>query len=64
MSQVVIYRGIVVTPSERAEGRIRVETTNMIEAQRAGLAFHEMREGQAVFAAWVDEKDLIPVDAD
>ncbi|MCB1044814.1 MAG: hypothetical protein KDC35_17880 [Acidobacteria bacterium] len=58
----VVYRGVLVSPVDRSAERIRIETTNMNDAQKAGIPFSEMRNGKAVFAEWVPETDLVPLD--
>ena len=63
MSQIVIYKGIAVQPVERENGKIRVQSRNAADAQKAGLTFKEMDGMAAVFEAWAPEDELVPVDA-
>ena len=62
MSQIVIYKGIVVEPKERHDGKILVRTTNPVDANKAKIPFKDMEGGTAVFEAWVPEGDLVAVD--
>ena len=62
MSQIVIYRGVMVQPLEHSGKRFLVQTKNPSDAQKADISFKGMVEGQAVFEAWVDEDDLVAVD--
>lgn len=62
MSQTVIYKGVVVVPLERADGKIRVRTQNPADAQKADLPFKDMEGGRPCFEAWVPEDQLVPVD--
>ncbi len=62
MSQVVIYKGIMVEPLERSGDKIRIRTLNPGDANRAGLSFKEMDGGKAVFESWVGEDELVPVE--
>lgn len=61
MSQMVVYRGVVVTPTQRDGQRILVECADMSAAQKAEIPFHEMRDGKAIFAVWAEESDLVAV---
>ena len=63
MSQIVVYKGIMVEPMDRSGGRILVRTKNPGDAQKAGLPFKDMEGGTAIFEDWVDESSLVPVDA-
>ena len=58
MSQIVIYKGVVVTPADRDGDRILVRTTNAGDAQKAGIPFKEMDGTTAVFETWVEESQL------
>ncbi len=62
MSQLVIYKGIVVQPVEGSSGKIRIQTTNPGDANKAGIPFKDMVDGAAVFETWVAEDQLVPVD--
>lgn len=62
MSQIVIYKGITVTPIDRSGGKIKVRTHNAADAQKAGLPFKEMSGANAVFEDWVPESELVPID--
>ena len=62
MSQIVIYKGIMVTPVEVFQGKIRVQTRNPGDAQKAGMPFKDMADGAAVFEALVAEDELVAVD--
>jgi len=58
MSQIVIYKGVVVEPKDRNDGKILVRTTNAGDARKAGLPFKDMEGTAAVFEAWVEESEL------
>lgn len=62
MSQIVIYKGVPVQPVERDGARIKVQTNNPGDAQKADLPFKEMNGATAVFEAWVPEDQLVAVD--
>ena len=62
MSQVVVYKGVMVEPQERSGKKIRIQTKNAGDAQRAGIPFKELDQGAAVFEAWVPEEELVAVD--
>lgn len=62
MSQIVIYKGVLVSPVDRSGDKILVQTQNPGDAQKAGLPFKELKGASAVFEAWVPAADLVPVD--
>lgn len=62
MSQIVIYKGVRVQPVEKSGPKIRVQTKNAGDAQKAGLPFKTMDGGAAVFETWALESELIPID--
>ena len=64
MSQIVVYKGVMVQPVDRDGDRILVRTTNAGDAQKAALPFKDLRDGAAVFEAWVPEGDLVAVDSE
>ncbi len=61
MSQVVVYKGVVVRPVERADSKILVRTDNPGDAQKAGIPFKDLDQGRAIFEAWVSDNELSPV---
>ncbi len=63
MSQVVIYKGIMVEPDERVGDSIRVRTRNAGDAQKAGLPFKELEGGAAIFEGLAPESELVPVNS-
>ena len=63
MSQIVIYKGVMVEPVEAAKGKIRIRTKNAGDAHKAGIPFHAMEGGQAVFETWAVERELVAVDS-
>lgn len=62
MSQVVIYKGVLVEPVERTSGKIRVRTKNAVDAQKAGIPFKSMEGATAIFEILVPEEELVAVD--
>ena len=62
MSQIVIYKGVRVTPVDRSGNRIRVQTRNPADAAKADIPFKTMDGSTAVFEALVAEDELVPVD--
>jgi len=62
MSQVVVYKGIMVEPLERSGDKILVRTKNPNDAQKVGLPFKTLEGGVAYFEDWVPETDLVAVD--
>ena len=62
MSQVVVYKGIMVEPLERSGDKILVRTKNPNDAQKVGLPFKALEGGVAFFEDWVPEADLVAVD--
>ena len=64
MSQIVIYKGILVQPLDRSGGKILVRTTNPTDAGKAKLPFKDMEGSTAIFEDWVPEDQLVPVDRD
>ena len=63
MSQIVVYKGIMVQPMDRSGDKILVRTSNAGDAGKAGLPFKEMQGSTAVFEDWVPEKELVPIDS-
>jgi len=63
MSQIVIYKGIMVEPVERVGDSIRVRTRNAGDASKVGFTFKEMDGSAAVFEGVVPESELVPVDS-
>lgn len=61
MSQVVIFKGIMVEPLEREGKKIRIRTKNAADAQRAEVPFKTMENGAAVFETWALEEELVAV---
>ena len=61
MSQIVIYKGVMVEPVERSNGKIRIQTKNPGDAQKADMAFKDMDGTTAVFETWANEDELVPV---
>ncbi len=59
MTANVVYKGIMVTPLERSKDKILIETINQSDAQKVSIPFKELRDGHAVFQAWVPESELI-----
>ncbi|MCA9663507.1 MAG: hypothetical protein KC486_34575 [Myxococcales bacterium] len=58
----VTYRGVIVEAVERRNQQVLVRSTNPVDAQKAGLAFKEVRGGVAVFEAWASERELVARD--
>ena len=57
MSQVVIYKGIIVEPKDRNGSKILIRTNHAGDAQKAGIPFKDMEGGAAMFEAWVEESE-------
>lgn len=64
MSQMVIYKGIVVEPVERDGEKLRIRSKNPADAQKASLEFTDMQGTIALFEAWVPETECRAVDLD
>ena len=63
MSQIVIYKGVMVEPLERSAGKILVRTSNPADAAKAGIPFKALDAGKAFFETWVSESELVPVNS-
>jgi len=61
MSQIVIYRGIVVQPIERSGESVRIRTDNAADAAKAAIPFKDLEGGRAIFETWAPETALTPV---
>ncbi len=64
MRQIVIYKGVTVHPVERSGNKVLIRTTNAADARRADIPFKDLRDGAAIFEAWVPDDELVPVNTD
>lgn len=63
MSQIVIYKGVMVEPVDKSGSKILVRTKNPSDAQKADLPFKDLEAGVAIFEGWAEESDLVAVNS-